>query len=389
MTERLYYADSYLREFTARVVAADDAGRRVYLDRTAFYPTSGGQPNDLGTLGGVAVLDVVDEEERVAHVLAAPLAPGAEVTGAIDWPRRADLMRQHTGQHLLSAVLDDRFGWPTVSVHFGLEGATLDLDAAAVPADALVEAERAANDAVMADREVRVSFEDAGAAAAAGLRKPSDRAGTLRIVTIDGLDRSACGGTHVARTGEIGPVLLRRTERIKGRTRVEFLCGQRAVARARRDADALARLAQRFSAAPDEVPALVEKLLEEQRADRAARQRLAEELAVLQVAALAEAAAPDARGIRRVALEREALDELRPLAQAAGARPDLLLVGRALATPAVIVAAGERTGLDAGARLKALLAAHGGRGGGSPRLAQGTLPDPAAADAVYRALRDG
>src|SRR5512142_1795825 len=125
MTERLYYTDSYLRRFDAKVVDRSDDGRRVYLDRSAFYPTSGGQPHDLGTLEGIAITDVVDEDERVAHVLAAPLPAGDGVRGEIAWERRFDHMQQHTGQHLLSAVLADLFGYNTVSVHFGADLATL------------------------------------------------------------------------------------------------------------------------------------------------------------------------------------------------------------------------------------------------------------------------
>ncbi|MEP6963829.1 MAG: alanyl-tRNA editing protein, partial [Acidobacteriota bacterium] len=126
-TERLYYSDGYLRVFDARVVETTDEGRRVYLDRTAFYPTSGGQLFDLGTLGGVAVEEIVDEDDRIAHVLAAPLL-AETVTGEVEWSRRYDLMQQHTGQHLLSAVLEELFGFKTVSVHMGLETSTVDVD---------------------------------------------------------------------------------------------------------------------------------------------------------------------------------------------------------------------------------------------------------------------
>ena len=195
MTERLYYTDSYIREFEARVVARSDEGRRIYLDRTAFYPTSGGQPFDTGWLGGVEVLDVVDENDRVAHLLASPL--GAErVRGEIDWTRRFDHMQQHTGQHLLSAVIEELFGHPTVSVHFGRDSSTLDLGADAFTAAQVEVAEERANAVAVENRPVEVSFEDASTAA--GLRKSSAREGTLRIVTIRDLDRSACGGTTFA-----------------------------------------------------------------------------------------------------------------------------------------------------------------------------------------------
>jgi alanyl-tRNA synthetase len=248
MTERLYYADSYLTEFDATLVGRDESGRQLYLDRSAFYPTSGGQQFDLGKLqpeGAAAplrVVDVVDEGERVAHVLAEPaawLADGARLHGQVDWSRRFDHMQQHTGQHLLSAVFQELLGCATLSVHFGDQSSTLDLDAALLgPAD-LEAVERRANAAVFEDREVAVAVEDASDAA--GLRKASARSGALRIVSIAGLDRSACGGTHVRRTGEIGPILLRRLERVRKNVRLEFVCGERATRRARADFASLSR----------------------------------------------------------------------------------------------------------------------------------------------------
>jgi alanyl-tRNA synthetase len=225
VTDRLYYQDAYLTEFDAAVLDRAEGGRRVYLDRTAFYPTSGGQPFDTGALGEADVVDVVDEGDRIAHLLAAPIAAD-RVRGRVDWTRRFDHMQQHTGQHLLSAVIAERFGHETVSVHFGRESSTLSLATGALTAERVAEAERFANRAVTENRQVKVTFEDA--AAAAGLRKAPDRQGTLRIVTIDGLDRSACGGTHVRATGEIGAILIRKVERVKQLVRLEFLCGERA-----------------------------------------------------------------------------------------------------------------------------------------------------------------
>jgi alanyl-tRNA synthetase len=189
MTDRLYYTDAYLTHFSATVVDRSDDGQRIYLDRTAFYPASGGQPSDRGSLGGVAVLDVVDEGERIAHQLSAPLTTPA-VTGDVDWARRFDHMQQHTGQHLLSAVFADLLGYETTSVHFGPDYATLDLGVEAVTAADIGRVESRANEIVWENRVVEVSFE--GADEAAGLRKPSAREGPLRIVTIRDLDRSAC-----------------------------------------------------------------------------------------------------------------------------------------------------------------------------------------------------
>ncbi|HEX5633826.1 MAG TPA: alanyl-tRNA editing protein [Gemmatimonadales bacterium] len=385
MTERLYYADAYLARFDATVLERADDGRRLYLDRSAFYPTSGGQPNDLGQLGGVRVLDVVDEGARVAHVLEAPLLAD-RVTGEVDWARRWDLMQQHTGQHLLSAVFADRCGWQTASVHFGADVSTLDLEVGAIDAATLARVEAEANAVLQEDRPVTVSFEDA--ATAQGLRKASDRTGTLRIVTIADLDRSACGGTHVRRTGEIGVILLRRLERVKKLVRVEFVCGSRAVARARRDLDALAEVAGRFSASLDDAPALVARQADALREALAAQKGLLAEVAGQRVRARLADVAPDVAGVRRVVLRvPRAGDDLRAEAQAVSALPEAAtFLVAADEPPTVVLAASPASGVDAGAVLKAALAAVNGRGGGSPRLAQGTVPGRDALDRVLQAL---
>src|SRR5882672_8267714 len=205
MTDRLYYNDSYLCEFEARIVRRSEDGGCIYLDHTAFYPSSGGQPFDTGTIGGAAVIDVIDEGEEIAHRTAKPVL-GDMARCTVDWPRRFDHMQQHTGQHLLSAVFQERFQLKTVSFHLGQESSTIDLETPSLEHAKILAAERLANDVVFENRPVLVSYEEAGAVA--GLRKPSGREGTLRVITIEGLDRSACGGTHVRATGEIGPILL-------------------------------------------------------------------------------------------------------------------------------------------------------------------------------------
>jgi alanyl-tRNA synthetase len=385
MTHRLYFTDAYLTTFAATVTARADDGRRLYLDRTAFYPTSGGQPFDTGRLGGAVVIDVIDEGDRIAHLLDAPAA-GDRLEGVIEWARRFDHMQQHTGQHLLSAVLAERFGLATVSVHFGRENATLDLDAAAVQHAQLVDAELAANAVVSENRPVTVSFEEAGSAP--GLRKASDREGTLRIVTIEGLDRSACGGTHVRATGEIGAISIRKVERVKQHVRLEFLCGLRAVRRARADADLLSTIAASRSAAADELPALLEAERLELKAGAAARRELEETVAGYRARELYASTQPNVEG-RRVAVARETagpLERLRPLAQAYAELPGGVLIGTVTNPPAVLLAAAADTGLDAGRLLKPALEANGGRGGGNARLAQGSVRDGEGLAAVVEVL---
>ena len=385
MTERLYYTDSYLRDFTARVVDRAADAQTVYLDRSAFYPSSGGQPFDTGAIGGIPVVDVVDEDDRIAHRLAAPLA-GETVECSIDWDRRFDHMQQHSGQHLLSAVFEERFHLHTVSFHLGAESATIDLEGGPVEPRTAQEAERRANQIIHENRPLAVHFEDA--AEAQGLRKASGRQGTLRVVSIDGLDRSACGGTHVRATGEIGVVLLRKLEKIRQSVRVEFLCGARAVRRARADYEALAKASQLFSSPLDEVPALVAAQLENARAAEKAQRKLELDLAVYRGRELYAATAPDAAGLRRVTerLAAGSLEDLRALAQSFTAQPKAVFVAALTQPPSVLAAASADAGFDAGKLLKAALAEAGGRGGGTPRIAQGSVPGAELLEAVLAKL---
>ena len=239
MTERLYYSDSYLTEFDAIVtrVATHDGRPAVVLDRTAFYPTSVGQPFDTGRLGTARVVDVVDTEDgEILHVLEGELelssvvVGGREISivhGTIDWARRFEHMQQHTGQHVLSAAFERVASARTESFHLGSSSSTIDLNRMLSAAD-IERAEDEANRVIWEDLAVGVRFATAEEAAALPLRKESMRTGTLRLIEVPTFDLSSCGGTHVARTGAIGSVVVASSERFRGGTRVEFLCGVRA-----------------------------------------------------------------------------------------------------------------------------------------------------------------
>jgi alanyl-tRNA synthetase len=372
VTERLYYHDSYLTRFRARVADANPERTRVYLDRTAFYPTSGGQPFDTGTLGGAAVVDVIDEGERIAHVTASPVTE-AEVEGVIDGVRRFDHMRQHTGQHLLSAVFIQLLDAPTVSFHLGAETCTIDIQRDALAADDIRAVEGRANELVLENRPVIVEFREA--AADLGLRKPADRPGELRIVSIAGLDRSACGGTHVRATGEIGPIMIRKLDRIRGTVRVEFLCGLRAVLRARGDFEALAAVSRVLSCPLDEAPLLVAAQQERLQSAEKARTRLASELAASEGRELWRDTAPRPSGRRIAGRKVQAFtDEFRALALSFAAGQASCFIAMAEDPPGILLAASADSGIHAGNALKAALARHGGRGGGNAALAQGSVP---------------
>jgi alanyl-tRNA synthetase len=380
VTERLYYHDSYLTEFRARIVDVSPDQQKIYLDRTAFYPASGGQPSDTGQLGGVGVTEVVDEDGRIAHLLSKPVS-GEEIAGVIDWQRRFDHMQQHSGQHLLSAVLIELFKAPTVSFHLGAEASTIDIERPLEP-DQLRQAEHRANQIVFENRPVLVSFEDSSKDL--GLRKPTEREGAVRIVTIQDLDRSACGGTHVRSTAEIGPILIRKLDRIRGNQRLEFVCGMRAVERAQADYVALSAIARSFSAALDETPAMVTAHQEKLQESEKARRRLANELAVAKGRELHAATAPAPDGLRKIQRRVPTLtDELRAEAQSFTAGGKAIFLAVAEDPPSVLLAASSDSGINAGQVLKTALAEGGGRGGGSISVAQGSLPT---AEALQRFL---
>lgn len=385
MTERLYYTDPYATTFTASVVEVSKDGCRIQLDRSAFYPSSGGQPHDTGAINGTPVSDVVDEGDVVVHVLAAPLhvSAGDQVTGEVDRQRRFDHMQQHTGQHLLSAAIIQLYGWETLSFHMGEDVSTIELATSSTADAQLQTIEERANQLVAENRPVTITFEDAGAVA--GLRKTSARSGRLRIISIQGIDRSACGGTHVRATGEIGCVLLRKTEKVRGNIRLEFVCGLRAVWRARTDFAKLAAISAALSCGIDEAPGVVRtqaaRLAEAEKSGR----KLAMDLAALrgQVASSTTERLPS--GALVYAGEREeSPDELRAEAQGFTAAPRSAFLIWSTLNRSVLLAVSADFGLQAGNLMKAELASCGGRGGGSATLAQGSVADTE----KFRALVD-
>jgi alanyl-tRNA synthetase len=291
--KRLYYDDAFTREFTAQVLSCEPEGAtaaenpggppgalwRVKLDRTSFYPTSGGQPHDTGRLGDARVVDVLDEEDEVIHVVDKPIAIGS-VQGSFDWNRRFDHMQQHTGQHVLSAVFHSRFALPTISFHLGLDICTIDVRGREPTQEILDSAMAAANDVVYADRMVNVKYGSAEELAAAGVRKTVERRGTLRAIEIEALELQPCGGTHVQRTGQIGMIVVRGVSRIRQDWRVEFTCGRRAERLAREDFATLRAVAQRLNCSPQEAVSVAERVVIERDAHfksaRASMQRLAQ-----------------------------------------------------------------------------------------------------------------
>jgi alanyl-tRNA synthetase len=375
VTERIYYTDPACLEFDATVVSASTSGGRsiVVLDRTAFYPTSGGQPHDTGSLGAAGVADVVDlDDGAVGHVVSAPIAEGSRVHGRVDRDRRFDHMQQHTGQHILSAAFDRLHRARTVGFHLGAVLSTLDLDKT-LGVDALAAAEAEANRIVWEDRPVSIRFATPEEAAGMTFRKEPTRSGPLRVIEVEGFDVSACGGTHVARAGEVGVIALRSWEKFRGGMRLEFVCGGRALREFRVLRDAMAGSLRFLSVAPQDLPAAIEGAQADNKELRRAVRDLGERLAVHEASALVQRA----RQVGPARVIVDALDGwdqagLKALASAAASRPGVVAALLSAADPAlVVIARSPDVHLDAAAALKALTARFGGKGGGKPDMAQG------------------
>ena len=404
MTDRLYYHDSFLCEFDAEVIetrAANAPALRpaVVLDRTAFYPTSGGQVSDTGWIVSAAnplqklrVEEVAEADDgAVLHFVrdAAELQKGSRVHGSIDLERRRDHMQQHSGQHVLSAAFVRLFEMPTVSFHMGAESCSVDLDTKNLTSAQVEAAEALANDIISQDRRVEIRFVTQEEASGLGLRKlPSAEHEKLRLIDIWDFDLTACGGTHVTSTGQIGCILLRKTEKVRQGWRVEFVCGKRAVATARRDFATLTEAAGLCSGHIWELPQQVRKLLEENRTSRKSREQFLEEVAGLQAAQLL-AVTPDTAS-RKVIVrsygDRD-LNFIKLLGQRLARQSDAVvaLLASTSAPAALVFAQSAGQPFDMGALMKEALTQLGGRGGGSKDMAQG---GPAQIDRLERVLAE-
>jgi alanyl-tRNA synthetase len=383
-TRRLYYDDSFQDNFTAQVLScvplaeAEDSGFGprwgVVLDQTLLYPTSGGQPNDLGKLSDANVLDVQEDEDRIVHLVDRPV-PEGRIEGCIHWPRRFDHMQQHTGQHLLSAVFQERFGLITVSFHLGEAVSTIDLKGPHPSPLILEGAARAANAVIFEDREITVRYGTAEEFAGQGVRKQVDRKGVLRAIEIAGIDLQPCGGTHLRHTGQLGMILIRGCTKIRQDWRVEFVCGERAERVARQDAELIAQVSADLKCAPQDLHAAVERLTHESESLAKRIKTLLPRIAESDAAALLAATSPRADGIRVVAeaLDNAAPDYLQHLATALARADRTIAMLSDKGTGNVVFAQHPSAAKDMNSLLKKVFEQVPGKGGGSKDFARGAL----------------
>jgi len=371
MTRRLYHDDAYLRRFEAEVVAITTYQARpaIVLDQTAFYPEAGGQLGDRGQLAGAPVIDTQETDDgTIVHLIQGePPAVGTRVAGELDWQRRRQHMAQHTAQHLLSGALLDRAQAPTVSARLGESALTIDVARDRIPEAELAGAEDLANDVIDDDVAIRAWFPDPGELAQLKLRRDPKVAVDIRVVAIGELDFSPCGGTHCARTSQLGSVRITGAERYKGMTRVTFTTARRGRAELFSRDLVLRGLASQFSCSPAEVPAAIDKLRRDVEASGSELTQLRSRLATTLIAQLpgtgpAIAAIPgDAELLRSVA------------AKLATAGRDALLCAPEDGGAIVVLMRATGSALDCGALWKQLAARLGGRGGGRADRAEGRV----------------
>ncbi len=419
-SERLYYSDSFLRTFSGTVTNVHELGSsngepiwKLALNRSAFYPTSGGQPFDTGeliapsahgTASSIRVEEVEEDDDgAVWHFVRRPFVPGTPIEGKIDWVRRFDHMQQHTGQHLLSAVLWRELHAPTISFHLGESISTIDLAGGPLAHHSLERVERIANEIIGEDRPVTVQYvsrAEAEAMLSGGkLRKLPDRQGTIRMIDIEDYDTNACGGTHVRSTAQIGGLHVRTVEKVSRGVRVEFVCGLRAVRTARADFAILRETSALLSTGSTELAPTVARLLNDGKANAKERQRLREELAVFQAGRLA-AEEPIENGLRLIVRgwkdrDREYVKLLASQTAKTASRTAVLFCVNESNPVRVFVARSSDLDFHCGQILREALASLGLRGGGSADLAQGEVPAEKGAgllaalgDAIRRAVAD-
>src|ERR1044071_6974196 len=373
-TERLYYNDSHLIEFEARVIDVTErvsGWTAIVLDRTAFYPTGGGQPSDTGTLSGCRVVECIDGDETVLHVVQGTTPPvGAAVKGRVDWSRRLDHMQQHTGQHILSQAFVTLFNAQTKSFRVLEDACEIDVDLSNPSNEVIERSVELANNVIWEDRQITIRNVTSDEAMSLPLRKDPARQGELRLIEIEGFDLTPCGGTHAFRTGEVGMIGVRSWQRAKGLTRIEFVAGTRALADYRKANKSAREVAALFSTGRDDAPQLAAQMVEEHK-ELNRRIRVLEELAA---EGEAEKLLTTARGgvVVHTCEGRDA-ESLKKLAHALIANPQTiaLLASRDRDTARLVFARSVDATGDMSMLMREACALLDGRGGGKPEMAQG------------------
>lgn len=377
MTVKLYLEDQYRQNFTSKVIERTefDGKPAVVLEETLFYPTSGGQPYDAGTLNDIPVVDVFeDESRRIVHLLQQPVA-GPKVEGRIDWRRRFDHMQQHTGQHLLSQAFIKVCNAETLSFHLGDESATLDVNQTALGSETIAAVEDLANRIVYENRQVGFHIVPKSELDRYPVRKPPAVEEDIRIVEIKGFDYSPCGGTHCSRTGEIGIIKIRRHENYKGGSRIHFLCGFRALKDYQNKSSILKQIGDSMSSGESDIPQNIQKIQEELKRLRWEHNHLNKRLLICESRELvSECRKLESINVVEKIFEDRNPQELKILGQSVleSLPKTVVLFGcKAEGKASLLFQRSEELDLDMGKLMQAACAVINGRGGGRPHQAQG------------------
>jgi alanyl-tRNA synthetase len=378
-TERLYYNDSHLIEFEAQVIDITErvsGWTAVTLDRTAFYPTGGGQPSDTGALGNARVMECTDEGETILHVIQGPTPKiGDTIKGRVDWPRRLDHIQQHSGQHILSQALVSLYDAPTRSFRVMESVCEIDVDLINPTEERIERAVELANNVIWEDRPMITKEVTSEEAAQLPLRKEPAREGSLRLIEIEGFDLTPCGGTHATHTGEVGIIAVRSWERAKGLTRIEWVAGRRALEDYRRANKSARSIAALFSTGRDDAPKMAARMLEENKQLHHRLKPLEEIASRAEADRLHAEAEPNATGVRVISMmyEHRDAESLRMIAQSLISQPKVvaLLGSSDDDTARIVFARSPDASGDMNALMKTACTLLDGRGGGKPELAQG------------------
>ncbi|MBI4851210.1 MAG: hypothetical protein HY819_05230 [Acidobacteria bacterium] len=373
-TKRLYYENSHLLEFSAQILDCqpNKDNWAVILDQTAFYPTGGGQPFDTGFLGKAQVLDCIDNDQYILHIV--DQAISGKVEGNINLIRRRDHLQQHTGQHILSQAFIQIANAETRGFHLGVDSSTIDIETSELTPEILLKTEDLANNIIFENRSVKVHLTNEKDKFP--LRKDTERDNCIRIIEIEGFDFSPCGGTHAHYTGEVGLIVIRSIERIKKLWRVEFLCGNRALIDYRSAHQTAVETAKLFSAARDKSPELVIKLQQELKELQKSNRELLNQALSKEALNLYNSTTPNPNNLRVVTfISSRNIDELKTLAQFLTENLSVIaLLATTLESPKIVFACSSDVKIDCGKLLSQFCKDFGGRGGGRPQMAQGGLP---------------
>ncbi len=387
-TEKLYFENAYLKGFSARVIGREirDGQQLVILDRTAFYPESGGQPHDVGTLNGVKILRVEEEDGVILHFLERELA-GDEVQGQIDWPRRFDHMQQHSGQHILSEAFYQSVRGETLSFHLGQEESTVEIGLESIKDETLFQVERLANEIVFSDLEIKTYFLPEEKISEIPLRKPPKKTGLIRIVEVSGFDYSACGGTHCSRSGQVGLIKVIRQEKIRGHVRVSFVAGFRALTEFEHRRQWLQAAARFLTCEEKGVPAGVSRIMDEFRSLKKRQKKMEESLTVFEAE---EMLARRQSKIISGLFPDKSQEEIKFLALQLVNRAGVVAVLAGLTADSfhLVIAAADSLKIDVRQVMPVLQAEIRLKGGGSPTLVQLISEERAKAEAALQLAVD-